>query len=89
MALSELRKQAYNYITEKLAALPVESVRDQNLLIPLEDLRLLKEGKANPSAELMTSLRCLFENIMGDNEFEMNLVAPFEEVKETEEEEAN
>jgi hypothetical protein len=88
MALSELRKQAYNYITEKLAALPVESESDQNLYIPLEDLRLLKEGKANPSAELMSSLRCLFENIIGDNELEIHLVAPFAEVRETEEEEA-
>jgi hypothetical protein len=77
MATSYIRKQAFAYIAENLTDLPVDSSADPVLCVPLEDLRLLREGLADPSAELVASLRILLGHAVGDNEFEMHLVTPF------------
>lgn len=77
MAKSDTRKQAYAYIRQRLADLPVDGA-NPDLFVPLDDLRLLREGLANPSAELVASLRRLFGNTIGESEFETYLIAPFE-----------
>jgi len=73
----EIRRQAYAYIRQRLAELPVDGA-EPDLFVPLDDLRLLREGLADPSAELVASLRRLFGYVVGETEFETHLVLPFE-----------
>ena len=79
--MERYRRQAYTYIRQKLAELPVDGA-NPDLFVPLDDLRLLREGLANPTAELIASLRRLFGNRFGESEFEAYLVAPFEQKRE-------
>ena len=78
MTKSDTRRQAYAYIRERLADIPVDGA-SPDLFVPLDDLRLLREGLADPSAELVASLRRLFGATIGEAEFETYLIAPFEE----------
>ncbi len=73
----DLRRQAYTYIRQKLAGLPVDGA-SPDLFVPLDDLRLLRDGLADPSAELVATLRALLGGGIGENEIETHLVIPFE-----------
>ncbi len=78
IAKNELRKKAYQYILERLRAVPVDSAKtDWSFSVPLEDLRLLKEGVANPSPELVASLRWLLKDAVPPSEIDSHLVSPF------------
>ncbi len=78
MTKSDTRRQAYDYIRQQLAELPVDGA-GPDLFVPLDDLRLLREGLADPTAELVASLRRLLGDRLGETEFEMFLVTPFED----------
>jgi hypothetical protein len=76
---SDLRKEAYKYISEGQSTLPVGSCDpDRYTIILLSELALLKEGSADPSAELVTSLKQLLEGTVAEAEIDVHLVVPFE-----------
>ncbi len=80
IAKNELRQQAYQFILERLNAVPVDSANaDWSFSVPLEDLRLLKEGVADPSPELVASLRWLLKDTIPAGEIDSHLVSPFME----------
>ncbi len=81
MTKSDTRRQAYDYIRQQLAELPVDGA-GPDLFVPLDDLRLLREGLADPTAELVASLRRLLGDRLGETEFETFLVTPFEDKRE-------
>jgi hypothetical protein len=76
-----LRKEAYKYVLEKLSNLPA-SAGNRNWIqcVPLEELRLLKEGIADPSAALVALLQDLVGDSISDVEIQAHLVAPFEKI---------
>lgn len=79
MSERDLRKDAYRYVLERLCKLPVRSCNvDRHLIIPLNELRLLKEGLADPSEALVASLKQLFKGTVTEAEIGAHLVAPFE-----------
>jgi carbamoyl-phosphate synthase large subunit len=83
---SEQRKQAYNYIFDQLHSVTVESTNiDWSIFVPLDDLRLLKEGNADPSPELIASLRNLLGDTVSAAEIDYHLVSPFEEISKNKE----
>ena len=78
MLQRQLRKTAYEYVSkhmEKFHALPDDP--DHPLVISLKELILLKEGLADPSAELVTSLKRLLRGAVTEAEIDAYLVAPF------------
>jgi hypothetical protein len=81
MKLSDARREAYRYILESLGRLDLEvesQERGSPICIPLDELRLLKEGSAGPSARLVASLRLLLGDAVSPSEINAHLVAPFE-----------
>ncbi len=79
---SDLRKKAYKYTSEVPSPLPVGSCNtDRFTGILLSELILLKEGSADPSAPLVTSLKQLLAGTVTKAEIEAHLVAPFEKPK--------
>ena len=82
MLKSQLRKTAYEYIKEQLSRLHRCSYDvEGQLIVPLDELMLLKEGLADPSAELVALLKHLFKGTFTDAEIEAHLVAPFKQRK--------
>ena len=82
MSKSQLRKTAYKYITGQLSKLNGCSYDVEHpLIIPLNELMLLREGLADPSAELVALLKQLFKGASTDAEIEAHLVAPFKQRK--------
>jgi hypothetical protein len=80
-ARSELRKQAYKYILNILGSLsdsPEQAVWSQ--CIPLEELRLIKEGVDDPSPALVSLLKEIVRNSMSESEIDAHLVTPFEKL---------
>ncbi|MBN1189133.1 MAG: hypothetical protein JXA46_05210 [Dehalococcoidales bacterium] len=74
----ESRKEAYSYIVQKLSTLhPDVTVGGWMQNVSLEDLRLLKEGLADPSAALVDLLKEEMKGMVNDLEIEMHLVEPF------------
>lgn len=77
---SELRKDAYKYILDRLSKLQVESFdRDSIPEISLDEIRLIEEGEVDPSSALVASLKCLLKGIVDEREIENYLVKPFEQ----------
>jgi len=77
---SNLRKEAYRYILERLSKLPIDFHNaDRSLSIPLSELRLLKEGISDPSAALVASLKQLLKGMVTEAEIDAYLVTPFEQ----------
>jgi hypothetical protein len=82
MSKSQLRKTAYEYIKGQLSKIHGCSHDVEHpSIIPLDELMLLKEGLADPSAELVASLKQLFKGTSIDAEIEAHLVAPFKQRK--------
>jgi hypothetical protein len=78
-----LRKEAYKYILHRLSNLPA-SAGNKNWIqcVPLEELRLLKEGIADPSATLVALLNDLVGDTVTDLEIQAYLVTPFKQAVE-------
>jgi hypothetical protein len=73
-----IRKEAYHYIVEQLNTLHAEVTRTGWMeSVPLEELRLLKEGQADPSATLVALLKDQFKGLVNDLEIDSHLVEPF------------
>jgi hypothetical protein len=82
MSKSQIRKTAYKYIKGQLSKLHGCSYDAESpLIIPLNELMLLKEGLADPSAELVALLKQLLKGASTDAEIEARLVAPFKQRK--------
>ena len=78
MSRKQLRKEAYKYVLERLSGLPPHSSDlGSPPNISLGDLRLLKEGLADPSAELVASLKQLLRGFVMEAEIDAHLVVPF------------
>jgi hypothetical protein len=75
----QTRKEAYQYILKILSNLPA-SADDKNWIqyIPLEELRLIKEGIADPSPALIALLKDLVSGHVSRIEIDSHLVTPFE-----------
>jgi hypothetical protein len=77
-ARSELRKSAYHYVLQILGSLsgsPDNS--DWSSCIPLEELRLLKEGLEDPSPTLVNLLKDMVRGVVSESAIEDHLVVPF------------
>lgn len=78
MSKSQLRKKAYIYIKGQLNILHGRvNDTDPLLILPLDEIMLLKEGLADPSAELVTLLKQLLRGYVTEAEIDAHLVAPF------------
>jgi flagellar motor protein MotB len=76
---SDLRKEAYQYILERLCKLSTGSDNaEPSLTISLHEINLLKEGTADPSASLVAALKQLFRDSVAEEEINAHLVVPFE-----------
>ena len=79
MPKSQLRKTAYKYIKGQLSKIHGCSHDvEPTSIIPLDELMLLKEGLADPSAELIASLKQLLTGSVTEAEIDAHLRAPFE-----------
>ena len=79
MSKSQLRKTAYEYIRGEISKLNWFSYdADHPSIIPLNELMLLKEGLADPSAELVASLKQLLKGSVTEVEIDAYLVTPFQ-----------
>jgi hypothetical protein len=80
----ERRKQAYQFILDKIKKLEAEfcyktdKPDEGNNIIPLAELNKLKEGIADPSMELVTILKKLLRPVASEVEIEDNLLIPFQ-----------
>ncbi len=80
MSESQLRKTAYEYIKGKISRHHGFSYDvDHPSTILLYELMLLKEGLADPSAELVVSLKRLLRGSVTEAEIDAHLVAPFQQ----------
>jgi hypothetical protein len=78
MSKSQLRKMACKYIKGQIGKFHGLSVHaDYSPVIPLDELMLLKEGLADPSTELVASLKQLTQGSISEAEIDAHLVAPF------------
>ncbi len=74
MSKSEVHREAYRYILGRLSKLPADVARDESIPdISLEELNLLKEGRADPSASLVASLKQLLTGTVTESEIEAHL----------------
>ena len=78
MSNRQLRVTAYEYIKTQISKFP-ECPRNSDLsvIIPLDDIVSLKEGLADPSTELVASLKQLLKGVSTEVEIDAYLVAPF------------
>jgi hypothetical protein len=76
---SELRREAYAYFLNTLSKLPT-STGDKYWIhcISLEELRLIKEGKADPSPSLVALVKELLNGAISDEDIDSHLVTPFQ-----------
>ncbi len=77
---SELRKEAYRYVLQVLKNVPASANNNHNWIqfIPLEELRLVKEGIADPSPALVAVLKDILQGTISDDILDSYLVKPFE-----------
>jgi succinyl-CoA synthetase alpha subunit len=79
---SRLRKIAYEYIHQQMGKIHSISIGGNHpQIISLDELRLLKEGLADPSAELVASLKQLLTGSVTEAEIDAHLVKPFHKHK--------
>ena len=82
MSNSQLHKEAYQYILEILGKSPIRSYdSDSSVIIPLNELMLLKDGLADPSATLVGSLKPMLKGTTIELEINTHLVVPFKQHK--------
>jgi len=76
---NELRKEAYRYILAIISRLPPSDLnKDWIEFLPLEELRALKEGSADPSPTLVALIKALLKDQVHEAEVDAKLVTPFE-----------
>jgi hypothetical protein len=76
---SALRREAYKYSLERLSKLGIGYGDIDSLPnIPLDEIRLIKEGTADPSLALVASLKHLMRGIVDEREIENYLEKPFQ-----------
>ena len=76
---SALRLEAYKYILERLSKLGIAYGDIDSLPnISLDEIKLIKEGTADPSLALVASLKCLMRGIVDEREIDHYLVNPFQ-----------
>ncbi len=74
----DIRKEAYYYICQRLSKiLALSSAANDGSVISREELRLLKEGMADPSPEMVALVKRLFGSIVSEAEIDAHLVTPF------------
>ncbi len=74
----DIRKEAYYYICQRLSKLlALSSAANDGSVISLEELRLLKEGMADPSPEMVALVKRLAGSLISDAEIDAHLVIPF------------
>jgi|WetSurMetagenome_2_1015567.scaffolds.fasta_scaffold219352_2 hypothetical protein len=74
----EIRKEAYRFILQRLNTLHAEVTGTGWMqIVSLEELRLLKEGIADPSASLVAVLKDQLKGTVNDQEIDSYLVEPF------------
>ena len=82
MSKRQLRMMAYEYIKAQISKFPGHArYSDSSIIIPLEDIKSLKEGLTDPSTELVASLKQLLTDASAADEIEAYLVAPFRQRK--------
>ncbi len=82
MSISQLRGTAYAYIREQISHLHGYSDNNSHSpVIPLHELMMLKEGLADPSAELISSLKQLLRGYVTEAEIDTHLAVPFQQYK--------
>ncbi len=76
---SELRKEAYRYVLFLLSSSP-NPIEDNapGQFIPLDELRQIKEGVADPSPALVNLLKDLLQGTINDATIDSHLVIPFQ-----------
>jgi hypothetical protein len=80
MSRRQLRVTAYEYIKAQISKYHGNArYADLSVIVPLDDIESLKEGIADPSAELVASLKQLLTNISVEEEFEAHLIVPFKQ----------
>jgi len=80
-ARSDLRKEAYHYILQILGDVSVNDNEESRIVcIPLEELRLIKEGIADPSPDLVALLKSMLRNTVSESVIDSHLVMPFEKL---------
>lgn len=73
-----IRKSAYHYICDRLSRIPPGLASSkENLIIPLDDLRLLREGLADPSPEMVALIKQILCPAISESEIADYLVNPF------------
>jgi hypothetical protein len=79
VARSDLRKEAYKYVLYILSKLPAQDSGENWLqFVPLEELRLVKEGIEDPSPVLVSLLKEMLQGAISDDVVDSHLVTPFE-----------
>ena len=79
-ARSELRKEAYKFVLQILGDISSSSDNaDWNQCIPLDELRLLKEGMEDPSPNLVSLLKELLQGAVSESVIDAHLVIPFKD----------
>ncbi len=74
----DMRKEAYRYICEILGRMRVQSnTAGDSSVISLEDLSLLREGRSDPSPEMVALVKRWVGQMVGDAEIDAHLVTPF------------
>ncbi|MDD4859516.1 MAG: hypothetical protein PHR56_04860 [Dehalococcoidales bacterium] len=78
--LPEARRSAYQYICDRLSTIPpgIQSAA-ADLIVPLEDLELLRQGAADPSPEMVALVKRILCPAASEAEIETHLVAPFQQ----------
>ena len=80
MSKSQLRKIAYEYIRGQIDKPQWSSYDvDHPSTIPLSELMLLREGLADPSAELVALVKQLLRGSVTEAEIDAHLVMPFQQ----------
>jgi hypothetical protein len=75
---SDLRKAAYHYIQKILSEISISDNNDNwEVSIPLEELRLIKEGIADPSPSLIALLKNNLGPTVSESVIDSHLVTPF------------
>lgn len=79
MSRCDLRKEAYKYVLQLFGRpCPDRGKIDRSLSIPLSEIQLLKEGKSDPSAALIASLKQLMNGVVADADIDAHLLVPFQ-----------
>jgi hypothetical protein len=74
----KVRKEAYQYILQRLSSLHADVIDTEWMQsIPLDELRLLKEGVADPWAALVALLKDQLKGRVKEIEIDSHLVEPF------------